>query len=226
MPTGYTAAIKDGITFREYAWGCARAFGALIEMRDDPADAEIPERFEPSTYHPERLAEAEVELSRLLGLSEYEVTREADASYAEALTYFEKRNAAKADLRAKYEAMLAQAEAYEPPTSEHIEYKEFMVSQIRGSIDFDCGGAWPEKPERETAAAWLDKALSKARWNVRYHEEEGRKELERTESRNRWLTALRESLAPTELEQTLAASIEQVRADARPSGCEQKAKGE
>ena len=37
MPTGYTDKIKDGITFKEYAMGCARAFGALITMRDNPA---------------------------------------------------------------------------------------------------------------------------------------------------------------------------------------------
>ena len=43
MPTGYTADIQDGkiTTLREYALSCARAFGALIMMRDDPHDAPI-----------------------------------------------------------------------------------------------------------------------------------------------------------------------------------------
>ena len=47
MPTGYTAPIKDGISFNDFMWGCARAFGALIMMRDDPPGTPIPERFEP-----------------------------------------------------------------------------------------------------------------------------------------------------------------------------------
>jgi len=37
MPTGYTADLNDGkqVTFQEFTMKCARAFGALIEMRDD-----------------------------------------------------------------------------------------------------------------------------------------------------------------------------------------------
>lgn len=48
MPTGYTADVQSGkvTDFAEYAMNCARAFGALVLMRDDPSDADIPERFE------------------------------------------------------------------------------------------------------------------------------------------------------------------------------------
>lgn len=42
MPTGYTADIKDGITFRDFALRCARAFGATIMQRDE--DISIPPR--------------------------------------------------------------------------------------------------------------------------------------------------------------------------------------
>lgn len=55
MPTGYTAAVEDGtITeFDDFAWQCARAFGALIMMRDDPMSAPIPQKFEPTAEHVE-----------------------------------------------------------------------------------------------------------------------------------------------------------------------------
>jgi hypothetical protein len=36
MPTGYTAAIKDGISFEKFVWDCARGMGALVMMRDEP----------------------------------------------------------------------------------------------------------------------------------------------------------------------------------------------
>ena len=41
MPTGYTAEILNGEikTFPEFAKKCARAFGAMIHMRDDSLDA-------------------------------------------------------------------------------------------------------------------------------------------------------------------------------------------
>jgi hypothetical protein len=50
MPTGYTAAVADGtITeFPDFAMQCARAFGTLVLMRDEPQDAAIPEKFEPA----------------------------------------------------------------------------------------------------------------------------------------------------------------------------------
>ena len=38
MPTGYTLDLYNGkdITFEEFVLKCARAFGALIDMRDEP----------------------------------------------------------------------------------------------------------------------------------------------------------------------------------------------
>ena len=54
MPTEYTHYIKDGISFKEFALKCARAFGACITMKEDPMDVEIP-KFKPDTYYHKRL---------------------------------------------------------------------------------------------------------------------------------------------------------------------------
>jgi hypothetical protein len=60
MPTGYTNKIYNGdkVTFPEYALTCARAFDALVMMRDDDNDAEIPNEFKPSLYSAGKIAEA------------------------------------------------------------------------------------------------------------------------------------------------------------------------
>lgn len=84
MPTGYTAAIADGISFTNYAMGCARAFGALIEMRDEPSDAPIPEEFKPSTYHLEELQKAQKKLHNLCKMSFGEAEGRAMVAYNEA----------------------------------------------------------------------------------------------------------------------------------------------
>jgi hypothetical protein len=68
MPTGYTAAIKDGISFQQFAMACARAFGALVMMRDEPSSAPIPD-FQPSNFHVEHLELARAELARLQALT-------------------------------------------------------------------------------------------------------------------------------------------------------------
>jgi len=40
MPTGYTNCIKDGVTFEQFVWKCARAMGALVMMRDEPSNVD------------------------------------------------------------------------------------------------------------------------------------------------------------------------------------------
>lgn len=43
MPTGYTADLMEkGMEFKPFVLQCARAFGALITMRDDSLDAPSP----------------------------------------------------------------------------------------------------------------------------------------------------------------------------------------
>ena len=66
MPTGYTARLCDGEqTFKDFAMLCARACGALIEMREDPMDAPIPEKIKRSSYYDEALSKAVAEYDRL-----------------------------------------------------------------------------------------------------------------------------------------------------------------
>jgi hypothetical protein len=81
MPTGYTAPIADGMTFEQYALGCARAFGALVTMRDEPSDAPIPEKLEPDTYYQRSLEASQLELDRVMSLTAAEIVAETDKSY-------------------------------------------------------------------------------------------------------------------------------------------------
>ena len=87
MPTGYTLDLYDGkdITFEEFALRCARAFGALISMRDEPIDAPIPERFEPSDYHLKELEKAKKRLKEVKKWNEETAEQEAVRAYQEAL---------------------------------------------------------------------------------------------------------------------------------------------
>lgn len=66
MATGYTYELidKPETTFEAFALRCSRAFGALIEMREESADAPIPTEIKPSTYHLDALRKAEAEARR------------------------------------------------------------------------------------------------------------------------------------------------------------------
>lgn len=194
MPTGYTAAVKDGITFEQFVWSCARAFGALVLMRDDPAGAPIPERFEPSDWNAKKLAGARDRLATLEVMSDADAAANARTDYEQAVERHRERLAEIQALSDKYHAMLARVVQWTPPTPEHQGLKDFMAEQLRQSIDFDCSTKYLTAPLLLPGAAWREAQIAQARKDIEYHAKEHAEEVERTESRNAWLRDLRESV--------------------------------
>src|SRR6056297_1005549 len=98
MPTGYTHQIKDGISFEKYALGCARAFGATISMRDDPPDAEIPEKFDESDHHLEKIKEAQDNLNDFLSQKEDDLIARFSKEREETIKMYKNRIKEKVEL--------------------------------------------------------------------------------------------------------------------------------
>lgn len=194
MTTGYTADI-NGVTFEQFAMRCARAFGALVLMRDQPSDAPIPERFEPSDYHLKKIEESKAELKKLNQMSMAEANQEAARLWDAEESNRVKRLEECRSLRQQYEALLAEAKAWVPPTADHIKLKEFMTQQLENTINFDCSEDYYLNPiPLLSAEQWLDQKKAKAQHNIEYHTQEHVEEVERTNGRNSWLQSLRESL--------------------------------
>jgi hypothetical protein len=195
MPTGYTACIGDkDATFEEYLWGCARAFGALILMRDDPADAPIPERFEPSDSYAKWEEAAREKQRAIAAMSDEEAAAASRKEVADAEAYRAKYVADHARLRRKYEAMLAKVADWQPPTPEHVRFKEFMAEQIQSSIKFDCGDYMPSIPPLKTGRKWKADALAQAAEEIARNAKGHAEEVQRTNERNEWVDALRASV--------------------------------
>ncbi len=197
MPTGYTSQVADGeLTFGQFVWRCARAFGALIEMRDSSLDAVPPERFESSGYEQKSLDESKARLAKLLEMTPVEVEKAQLARAKENRKHQEDIRESHRQKRTNYEAMLAQAEAWETPSDEHSGLKDFMVSQLRESIEFDCYEIKDDYLGKVpgTGKEWLDAEIASAQLRVSRDEEDLRKSLERTDSRNLWLKDLRDSV--------------------------------
>lgn len=198
MPTGYTSKLYDGEeqTFEDFAWTCARAFGALILMRDDPADAPIPEKFEPSAHYAERVETTARTLAEFEALTTAEQADLYLAEQAENVARRAEQHRKRRELRERYEAMLWQVETWEPPTADHEQFKEFMVEQIKTSIDFDChpgSDVWPKRlPDR--IEEWYEDKLDYLRRDAERARESLAEEIERTKGRNAWIDALRGSL--------------------------------
>lgn len=193
MPTGYTAAIKDGISFEQFALSCARAFGACITMRDEPSDAPIPDEFQPSTWNAERLAKSLAELDAVESMTDADCLAAAESEYAAAMARHEERMRENESLDLAYRSMLSDVLSWSPPSPDHEGLKAFMIEQIEESIKFDCGYS-PEAPRRLTGPQWRSAAISRLGRDISYHSKADAEEVERTAGRNRWVRQLRESL--------------------------------
>jgi len=194
MPTGYTLDLYDGkdLTFEEFALKCARAFGALISMRDEPIDAPIPERFEPSDYHFKELEKAKRRLKEVKRWDEEKAEQEAERAYRDALKKREEFIEKNKLIRKRYEDMLSKVQKWKPPTIEHESLKQFMIQQLEESIEYDC--FIPEMPQRLPGEEYKEQQIKKALNDIDYHEREYAEEVNRVYERNKWLLLLRESL--------------------------------
>lgn len=199
MPSGYTAKMYEGEdqSFDDFVMSCARGMGALITMRDEPMDAPIPDAFEPSDYHAKAIEDAEWRLRNLDTVSDESARLQADQEYQQAHAAWMESRRKEAELRERYVAMLAKVQAWEPPTPDHVHFKEFMVEQLTGSIDFDCPSDWPTwrpEPQPKSIEEWKSEKRAKAERDLTYHSEEHAKEIARARERTEWVTALRLSL--------------------------------
>lgn len=196
MPTGYTAGVQDGkvTSFAEFAMNCARAFGALVELRDAPS-APIPQKFKPSSYHEKALADAQATLKDLHGMSDTAADVAASKEYRDAISGWDQTERENTQSRNRYNAMLAQVITWNPPSPDHVELKKFMVQQLTESLKFDCGDRNDWKPKRLNGSAWLEKKIASTERGVEYHTKGLADDIKRAEERTQWVQQLRDSLA-------------------------------
>lgn len=194
MPTEYTSILteKNEITFEEFALRCARAFGACISMRDESLSATLPNEFEPSLYHEKKIKEAEEKYKKFKEYSEDDFIKITEENSQKELKSYEERIEKNKFTYDRYFSKLKEVENWEPPTKDHENLKEFMIEQIKQSIDFDVYE--PEKPVIKTAIETRNNMLKEIIRDIEYHTEEDRKDKKRTFERNKWIKELRNSL--------------------------------
>ena len=194
MVTGYTADIQKGIDFKTFVMRCARNFGALVMMRDDPMDAEIPSVFEPSSYHKDAMERADSKLIEAKKMSLETAKILSEQEHTDAISSNEKRISEKLDFETKYVTMLDKVKAWTPPTPEHDNIKKFMIEQIESSIEFDCDITYNSEPVLLSPEKWLGEYIDKCAKDLEYHVKEWYAEVDRCKERNEWINQLRKSL--------------------------------
>lgn len=196
MPTGYTHDVQSGeITeFRDFALSCARAFGALVTMRDAPDSAPIPDNLEPNTkYHDDEIARNEAILAEITGLSDAKCDARARKQFDKELKCHNERQQERRQHKMRYETMLKKVNKWSAP-ADHMKLKEFMKQQLTESINYDCSDYYDSTPVRLTGEEWRREQLENAASSLEYHRDEREKEIKRTDANNKWLRQLRDSL--------------------------------
>lgn len=196
MPTGYTSRIADGIEFKDFVMQCARAFGALVTMRDDPFDAPVPDEFKPSSYEKSMIDRNIDRKLQLQTMTDEEAEIESQKQYEKEKASNQKYIDDHKILKLKYELMLEKVRAWTPPTKDHEELKRFMTEQIQSSIRGDCDiSYWEGKTiYKMSGKDWRERELNEAVENIAYYNKKYAEELERCKQRTAWVRALKESL--------------------------------
>lgn len=191
MATGYTSDLPR--TFPEFALRCARAFGALVEMREEPLDTPIPDEFLPNNYHLEAITKAEKRLAELEKWSDQRAEREAKKAYDEEARSRKECGEKNERTGRSYIAMLKQVGKWVPPTKDHEGLKSFMVEQLADSIELDCLHT-PTMPQRFSGKQYRAQLIKSARRDIAYHTKNHKEEVRRAHERSEWVRALRQSL--------------------------------
>jgi len=196
MPSGYTAPVQSGeITeLPDFAMTCARAFGALIEMRDDPVGAKIPAGFPVDPHYYESVRQATENVQKWEAISPHTAVTLRAAEIREKQVQDDKRAKEKSLQRGRYEAMLVKVEAWTPPTTEHQGLKDYMCKQLRDSIEWDCTDYLERPKPALTADQWLAEKRAGAQSSLDYAKKSLAEAEERIRGRNQWVADLRKSL--------------------------------
>lgn len=200
MPTGYTAGVMDGtITeFKDYAFQCARAFGALVTLRDEPMTPDIP-TLKVEDYYLAEVKRAEKEVEKISTMTSKQIEAEFLKHKAREIKYHTKGIKDQEKVRKRYSKMLEEAKKFVAPTDEHVKYRDFLISQLEESLNWDCGSNYHQEQltrvkRKKSARAWHREALTEAKYQLKYARKSLKEEIERVKSRNDWISQLKKAV--------------------------------
>jgi hypothetical protein len=196
MPTGYTASLHKGDQSVEgFLKGLARGMGFLITMRDEPADAPIPDKIEPGNYYADRIETLTEELDELRAMSPDQIETACRADYEEKLASYRAIRKERLGVRVRYEGMIDRLASWSPEHHAMQELRDFGLSQLRTACEFDCSTSYMEEPKLGDPHEWHLLQISHAQMSIERSKEEYAKEVKRAAKHTECLTELRKEIA-------------------------------
>lgn len=196
MPTGYTQGILDGSiqSFNEFAKLCMRNFGACMHMRDEPFDAEY-KPAQPSEYYQEKIDKCKAELLLIESKSDEDFKADAIDVLKTELSLIQKMIDKCKENQVILYSFMKQAKAFVPPTPDHDGIKEFMIDQIKSTIDYDGNSSYYEERRASIESEIIGfnvsdyrlkkiKALNK---DLMYYKQQLSNDIDRCNKANKWV---------------------------------------
>lgn len=190
MATGYTWPVRNGeVTFEEFVLDCARGFAWWMRDSDSKTLTDPPIQ---NTYK-KFLEQEKTKLARLEALSAEEIMAEHEEEYWNVRESNQRITTDDIQTKHRYLEMLKKVEAWEPPSEIHEGLKNFMIEQLKSSIEFDCDSTFQYKINPRPFE-WHEERIARARKMVDSYAEKAEEEAQRNIDNQRWTDQLRESL--------------------------------
>lgn len=200
MLTFYVAPLLDSDgneSFKTFALRCARAFGALVEMREQPLSNGTPREL-PSidlTYYQRQIQKEERELTRLLAFADSEKREHGQRKINADIIVYE--NMLVKDHRENeiLNAMIEKVDAWRPPTADHVELQKFMHEQLTICLNNDsyARDAIAKLKAKNPLNVYQESAET-CQSNIIYNRKQITEKTARHKDRNEWVKQLWDSL--------------------------------
>lgn len=188
---------KNSPTFKEFAWRCAQAFAPYISTPVDDASRTVPADDVPRAVPIDEsirknAEEAERRLAAARAMPLEEAGKLAEAAYQSLVATLEDWRKERAEDDAKHFAMLAEIDAWTPPSEDHAQLRDFMKEEILNARK------WRIHPlpaaVRHTAEEYKSDLVGFAEREAQWGGERWQKEQERVAFANKWIAELVESI--------------------------------
>jgi len=203
MPTGYTTGIIDGTinTFPDFAKICMRAMGATIMMRDEPLSAPWKPR-KPTEYHAQEIGRRKEAIIKCNQQTDEQVVSDEKDRLQDERKYHIESIQKAVDAKKKLDELMNEAKLYQPPTEKHQKVKDFMIQQLKETIESDTDTEYHQESIRLidselttiTADSVRSKIIEKANEAIKYHTHQQEEEIKRCVESNEWVETFLSSL--------------------------------
>lgn len=197
MPSGLTAIIGDSenCSLSDFAFKCATQF--VVYCRDNDYDLRTKIFELASLHYGIELAKSKKRLEEFEALSMEEIKKIQEEEASDTVKRNELRKKNNQVLTKKYNDMLQKAMAWEAPES-CKSLKEFMIEQIKSSIQYDCYDESTESVETSSAIVsteeYRKKRIEYMKDDIEYFGKKAEREMKYIDSVNSFLNDLRTSL--------------------------------